>query len=102
MVRRVEEEVALVVVEAGAAWPAWMSEYWRVTPNAIVESQLDSESLGDFAGRVAERLDSLDARGASVRVGVLCVANSVSIQAAVPGSVDPRVWILSGELCHSF
>jgi hypothetical protein len=70
---------SIVIIEAGAGWPAWIAEYQRRAPNATVVAQTASESHEDFEGRVLHRLDEMG-RGPNVLsvAVVLCSENNQS------------------------
>jgi len=68
---------SIVVIEAGAGWPAWIAEYQRRAPNATVVAQTASEGHADFQVRVLHRLDEMG-RGPNVLsvAVVLCAENT--------------------------
>ncbi len=70
-----ERNTTLVVMEAGAVWPAWVKDVQRRAPNSMVEVQPGSESSDTFAGRVLGRLATLKKRGVVLR-GALYAASS--------------------------
>lgn len=70
-----DDLMSVVVLETGAAWPAWLAEYQRLAPNAVVIAQARGESLDDFRARVVHRIEeATTSSGARVRVGVIVVA----------------------------
>lgn len=77
-----EPATTLVVMEAGASWPAWVKELQRRAPNSMVEVQPSSEPAERFAARVQRRLSSLEARGVSLL--------GVAYAAASPASEEER------------
>ena len=68
---------SIVIIEAGAGWPAWIAEYQRRAPNATVVAQTASEGHADFQVRVLHRLDEMR-RGSNVLsvAVVLCAENA--------------------------
>jgi len=68
---------SIVIIEAGAGWPAWIAEYQRRAPNATVVAQTASEGHAEFRGRVLHRLDEIG-RGPNVLsvAVVLCAENA--------------------------
>jgi hypothetical protein len=71
-----EGDASLVVVEAGAAWPACAGEYQQAQPNSVVEVQPDTESHVEFTARVERRIASIRKRGA-VRVALVAANESL-------------------------
>jgi hypothetical protein len=70
-----DDLMSIVVLEAGATWPAWLVEYQRLAPNAVVIAQARAESMDSFRGRVIHRMEEArTAAGARVRVGVIVAA----------------------------
>ena len=67
---------SIVVIEAGAGWPAWIAEYQRRAPNATVVAQTASEGHAEFQARVLHRLDEMG-KGTNVLsvAVVLCAEN---------------------------
>ena len=69
--------MSIVVLEAGAAWPAWLTEYQRLAPNAVVIAQASAESVDAFQQRVLHRVEEASAHGgARVRAGVIVCTDS--------------------------
>jgi hypothetical protein len=67
---------SIVVLEAGAAWPSWLTEYQRLAPNAVVIAQASAESSEVFQSRVLHRIEeAAHTEGARVRVGVIVSAD---------------------------
>jgi hypothetical protein len=68
---------SIVVIEAGAGWPAWIAEYQRRAPNATVVAQTASEGHAEFRARVLHRLEEMG-RGVNVLsvAVVLCAENA--------------------------
>jgi hypothetical protein len=72
-----DDLMSIVVLEAGAAWPAWLAEYQRFVPNAVVIAQSRAESPDAFRSRVAHRITEATATtGARVRIGVIVAGDS--------------------------
>ena len=68
--------MSIVVLEAGAAWPPWLSEYQRLAPNAVVIAQAFSESSDVFESRVLHRVEEAVHSGdLRLRVGVIVSAD---------------------------
>jgi hypothetical protein len=77
MLENSDDLMSIVVLEAGAAWPSWLTEYQRLAPNAVVIAQARSESADSFQARVLHRVaDAITSSGARVRVGVIVSADS--------------------------
>jgi hypothetical protein len=73
-----DDLMSIVVLEAGAAWPSWLSEYQRLAPNAVVIAQASAESAELFERRVLHRVaEAVHSGDARVRVGVIVSADSV-------------------------
>jgi hypothetical protein len=72
-----DDLMSIVVLEAGATWPVWLTEYQRIAPNAVVVAQDAAEPAEAFAGRVVHRIEDAISKDAKrVRVGVLVAAPS--------------------------
>ena len=68
--------MSIVVLEAGAAWPPWLSEYQRLAPNAVVIAQASAESSEIFQARVLHRIEeAAHSSAVRVRVGVIVSAD---------------------------
>jgi hypothetical protein len=77
MLENSDDLMSIVVLEAGAVWPAWLGEYQRLAPNAVVVAEARSESMGAFEARVVHRVEEATARsGPRVRVGVMVLADA--------------------------
>lgn len=74
---------SIVVIEAGAGWPAWIAEYQRRAPNATVVAQTASEGHSEFRARVLHRLDEIG-RGPNVLsvAVVLCAETALEMARA--------------------
>jgi hypothetical protein len=76
MLENSDDLMSIVVLEAGAAWPAWLAEYQRLAPNAVVIAQAAAEAPDAFQARVLHRVaEASNSSGARVRVGVMVVAD---------------------------
>lgn len=53
------QNLTVLLLEKGAAWPAWSAELRERAPNALVEAQLDDETIDAFEARVLGRLERL-------------------------------------------
>lgn len=72
-----DDLMSIVVLEAGAAWPSWLTEYQRLAPNAVVIAQAASETAVSFQERVLHRVtEAKTSDEARVRVGVIVSADS--------------------------
>lgn len=68
--------MSIVVLEAGAAWPPWLTEYQRLAPNAVVIAQASSEPSEVFEKRVLHRIaEAANSAWLRVRVGVIVSAD---------------------------
>ena len=77
MLENSDDLLSIVVLEAGAAWPPWLTEYQRLAPNAVVIAQAATESADIFQARVLHRVAEASANsGARVRVGVIVSVDS--------------------------
>jgi len=77
MLENSDDLMSIVVLEAGAAWPSWLTEYQRLAPNAVVIAQAAAESADSFQERVLHRVaEAAHQEGARVRVGVIVSADS--------------------------
>jgi hypothetical protein len=84
MLENSDDLMSIVVLEAGAAWPAWLTEYQRLAPNAVVIAQARSEEPEAFRARVVHRItEATTSSGARVRVGVI-IAGDSSDEARLP------------------
>lgn len=68
---RKPNDSALVVMETGSQWPAWLARYEPVAPCTRVIVQQDNESLYSLAQRTAERLGELSHRGESLDLAIV-------------------------------
>ena len=72
-----DDLMSIVVLEAGATWPLWLTEYQRLAPNAVVVAQDREESADTFGKRVVHRIaDAISKSTSRVRFGVLVAASS--------------------------
>jgi hypothetical protein len=94
-----DEMMSIVVLEAGAAWPSWLSEYQRLAPNAVVIVQARAEATDAFRARVVHRItEATTSSGAKVRVGVIVAAgNAAEAQPAFRESVARAVLEVMGS-----
>jgi hypothetical protein len=77
MLESSDDLMSIVVLEAGAAWPAWLAEYQRLAPNAVVVAQARTEEAELFGHRVVHRIaEATHSSGARVRVGVIVAGDS--------------------------
>jgi hypothetical protein len=76
MLENRDDLLSIVVLEAGAAWPAWLTEYQRLAPNAVVIAEARAEAAVQFEARVVHRVEEATAHsGPRVRVGVMVLAD---------------------------
>jgi hypothetical protein len=81
MLENSDDLMSIVVLEAGAAWPPWLTEYQRLAPNAVVIAQAATEAAEIFQTRVLHRVAEAAANsGARVRVGVIVSVDSPTQQ----------------------
>lgn len=67
---------SVIVLEEGAEWPQWISEYQRRAPNSVVVAHSGGESMEHLFVRVARH--TARATG-SLRVGVVACAPTVDV-----------------------
>jgi hypothetical protein len=85
MLENRDDLLSIVVLEAGAAWPAWLTEYQRLAPNAVVIAEARSEAAESFEARVVHRVEEATTHsGPRVRVGVMVLADPTN-HAREPG-----------------
>lgn len=76
MLENRDDLMSIVVLEAGASWPSWLSEYQRLAPNAVVIAQAAAESAAGFESRVLHRIVEASVSGnGRIRVGVIVSAD---------------------------
>jgi hypothetical protein len=76
MLENRDDLMSIVVLEAGAIWPAWLGEYQRLAPNAVVIAEAGAESAAAFQTRVVHRIEeATQSSGPRVRVGVMVLAD---------------------------
>lgn len=79
MLENSDDLMSIVVLEAGAVWPPWLTEYQRLAPNAVVIAQAHTESADVFQTRVLHRIAeaaTASGNGVRVRVGVIVSVDS--------------------------
>src|SRR5688572_3008521 len=62
---------SVVIIEAGAGWPTWISEYQRRAPHAAVVAQAASDPIDVFRERVVQRVDEIAVQHQALHVGIL-------------------------------
>lgn len=62
---------SVVIIEAGAGWPSWITEYQRRAPNAAVVAQSATDPLDAFRERVVRRVGELVIQHKALHVGIL-------------------------------
>lgn len=92
MLQSSDDPMSIVVLEAGAVWPAWLAEYQRLAPNAVVIAQARAETPVAFRGRVVHRITEATGSGkARVRVGVIVAGDggeeSTSVREAIARAI---------------
>jgi hypothetical protein len=77
MLQSSDDSMSIVVLEAGAAWPSWLSEYQRLAPNSVVIAQASAETPEVFQVRVLHRVSEAKARaeGTRICIGVIVAAH---------------------------
>jgi hypothetical protein len=65
-----ERTTSVVVIEAGAPWPAFIEREHHAPDRDVLSQQLD-ESSGDFTRRVVARLRTLSSAKITVGLGIL-------------------------------
>ena len=79
MLENRDDLMSIVVLEAGAAWPAWLTEYQRLAPNAVVIAEARTEGTQSFQARVVHRVVEATAHsGPRVRIGVMVMVSEAS------------------------
>ena len=76
MLENSDDLMSIVVLEAGAVWPPWLTEYQRLAPNAVVIAQAAAETSAIFEARVLHRIAEAGHGSARVRVGVIVSIDS--------------------------
>jgi hypothetical protein len=71
MDRDQESRTSIVVIEAGAGWPSWITEYQQRAPNASVVAQTASEPIEALRARALHRLEELKRGPGRLGVGIL-------------------------------
>jgi hypothetical protein len=67
---------SVVIIEAGAGWPSWITEYQRRAPNAAVVAQAATDPLDAFRERVVRRVGELVIQHKALHVGILVCGES--------------------------
>jgi hypothetical protein len=62
---------SVVIIEAGAGWPTWISEYQRRAPQAAVVAQAASDPVDVFRERVVQRVNEIAVQHQALHVGIL-------------------------------
>jgi hypothetical protein len=76
-----QSKSSLVVIEAGAGWPAWITDYQRSAPNAAVVAQASSDCVEAFSSRVLHRLAEIERSPLTLNVAVVvCSDMGMSLQ----------------------
>jgi hypothetical protein len=76
MLENRDDLMSIVVLEAGASWPPWLSDYQRLAPNAVVIAQAAAEPATVFQNRVLHRITEASVSGTGrIRVGVIVSAD---------------------------
>jgi hypothetical protein len=126
MDRDQESRTSIVVIEAGAGWPSWITEYQQRAPNASVVAQTASEPIEALRARALHRLEELKRGPGRLGVGILLcterpneelracrreVAHAIVealagsgdlVLAAIEGgeAFQQELFVLAGELCE--
>jgi len=118
---------SVVIIEAGAGWPTWISDYQRRAPHAAVVAQAATDPVDVFRERVVKRVGELALQQQPLHVGILVCGDDQEparsavrreICRAVVNSLDPtgdlvlaanedceerfkhELLALAGELCE--
>ena len=86
-----ETLLSVVVLEARAAWPAWLGEYQKHAPNSVVIAQSGEEPGARFAQRIHRRMDEVAASDTKIHAALL-VSN---------GALDDATVATRKEVCSS-
>lgn len=78
-----ETGVALVALEAGASWPAWLGKPHPRTPNTVVEAQLAEETPEEYATRVLHRIARGDLGTGGLKMGLVATNGDNSGEALI-------------------
>jgi hypothetical protein len=62
---------SVVIIEAGAGWPTWISEYQHRAPHATVVAQAASDPIHVFRERVVQRVNEIAVQHQALHVGIL-------------------------------
>jgi hypothetical protein len=62
---------SVVIIEAGAGWPTWITEYQRRAPNAAVVAQAATDPLDAFRERVVRRVGEIAMQHHAVHIGIV-------------------------------
>lgn len=79
-----ETGVALVALETGASWPAWLGKPHPRTPNTVVEAQLAEEDVEAYVARVLHRITRGGAGSGAWKLGLIATngkSDAVSVAA---------------------
>lgn len=68
MDEKTESSACVVVLEEGADFPRWISEYQRRAPNTVVVAHTHGETMDELTARVVRRLPELTGE---LRVGIV-------------------------------
>jgi hypothetical protein len=79
-----ETRSSVVIIEAGAGWPTWITEYQRRAPNAAVVAQSATDPVDSFRERVVRRVGEIAMQHQGVHVGIyVCGEEQEPAQRAV-------------------
>ena len=62
---------SVVIIEAGAGWPTWITEYQRRAPNAAVVAQSATDPIDAFRERAVRRVGEIAMQHKALHVGIL-------------------------------
>jgi len=86
--REQDSRSSIVIIEAGAGFPAWVTEYQQRAPNAAVVAQTSGESPVAFRARVLHRLEEITRSPGTLTIGIaLCVEGAGAEQRAARASI---------------
>jgi hypothetical protein len=82
---------SVVIIEAGAGWPTWITEYQRRAPNAAVVAQAATDPVDAFRERVVRRVGEIAMQYKSLHVGILVCGDGH----------EPQRSSVRREICHA-
>ena len=80
MERDQDSRSSIVIIEAGAGWPAWITEYQQRAPNASVIAQTANEPASAFRTRVLARLEEARRSASPLSVGIMLCVEGATVE----------------------